>query len=177
MTQDISRNQRFHGWLYEKFITHPHEGRCKCGIQINSTALYKENKHGSQLVDQILGKEHAKEWKKLLPEDNPLLQAHDSPKSTMLHAKVPEQAPFCFSNTGTAFAVMYCQHSNIDLKCHACQPPAASSSFPHHQFRPQGVGDWQHGWKHAFLMACDLWWVCAHNQKNLVYVCVYNCLL
>ena len=61
MTQDISRNQRFHGWVYEKFMTPSGERRCKCGIQINSTALYKENKHGSQLVDHILGKKRAKE--------------------------------------------------------------------------------------------------------------------
>ena len=72
MTQDISRYQRFHSWVYEKFITPSGERRCKCGIQINSTALHKENKRGSQLIDHILGRKHDKEWKKLLPEDKHL---------------------------------------------------------------------------------------------------------
>ena len=72
MTQDISRYQHFHGWVYEKFITPSGERRCKCGIQINSTALHKENKRGSQLIDHILGGKHQKEWKKLLPEDKHL---------------------------------------------------------------------------------------------------------
>ena len=72
MTQDISRYQHFHGWVYEKFITPSGERRCKCGIQINSTALHKENKRGSQLIDHIFGQKHYKEWRKLLPEDKHL---------------------------------------------------------------------------------------------------------
>ena len=68
MTQDIDITQRFHAWVYEKFVTITPSGAtvCKCGIDVNSKALY--HKRGSQLVDHILSKKHGKASMKLLEE-------------------------------------------------------------------------------------------------------------
>ena len=70
MTQDIDINQRFHAWVYEKFVTITPSGAkvCKCGIEVNSKALYEKDKRASQLVDHILGKNHVKASMKLLEE-------------------------------------------------------------------------------------------------------------